>query len=443
MRILIWGINYAPEPTGIGPFNTGMAEWLASSGHEVEVVTAFPYYPTWKKQPEDRSRLFRTDQINGVTVRRCWHYVPKQVTILRRMFHEASFLLFSLLRVLTLRRADVVIGVSPPLPLGLPVWLVSRLWRVPYFLHVQDLQPDAAVALGMLKPGLFTRLLYSIERFSYRGAAGVSGISDGMMTAFKMKGVEDRRRVYFPNWVPDTPPARRSAEARSAVRTAFCAQHHIPADAFLFVYSGNIGQKQGLSLLVDAAGRVAAARPVWWVIAGDGAGKEALIKYAGRKAVANVVFLPLQPDAAFESLMVAADACVITQQKGTGQYFFPSKLLTSVTRGKPILAVADVTSELAHAVVEGDLGVVVPPDDYAAVADAAVEMAEALAGTLESWGRNGATWVGRFAQHIVLSNFERTVESVASPHDQVGGRRRFATSVRSRIKGPVVSRVAH
>ena len=435
MRIVIWGINYAPEPTGIGPFNTGMAEWFASCGHDVEVVTAFPYYPRWKKRPDDRSRLFRTDQVNGVTVRRCWHYVPEKVTTVRRILHEASFLLFSFLRVLFLRRADVIVAVSPPLPLGLPVWLVSRLWRVPYFLHVQDLQPDAAVGLGMLKPGLFTRLLYAIESFSYRGAAGVSGISSGMMNAFQMKGVEARRRVYFPNWVPDERPARCSAEQRAAVRAEFCRQYNIPTDTFLYVYSGNIGNKQGLSVLVDAAARAKSSRPLWWVVAGDGAGKAALVRHAGENAVANMVFLPLQSDDGFEALMVAADACVITQQKGTGQYFFPSKLLTSLSRRKPILAVADHSSELAQAVVEGSLGVVVPPDDVAAVAHAAAAMAEASVGQLTQWGRNGATWVGRFARHTVLSRFARTVEHLSFPQDRTKGRgRRLEPALPTRLK---------
>ena len=415
MRILIWGINYAPEPTGIAPFNAGLAEWLAERGHEVEMVTTFPYYPSWRKRPEDRGRLTATERLGGVTVRRGWHYVPARVTALRRMIHEASFLAVSFLRVLTLRRAEVIVAVSPPLPLGVPVWLVSRLWRRPYVFHVQDLQPDAAVGLGMLRPGRFTRLLYALEAFAYRRAAAVSGISDGMLAAFRAKGVEDARRVFFPNWVPDALPGEPAPAERVRAREAFIARHGLPRDGFLAVYSGNVGMKQGLGVLLEAAAAVPAeAPPVTWVVAGDGAGKDALVALAAERGVRALHFLPLQPDEGFAEMLIAADVCVITQQKGTGQFFFPSKLLTALGRAKPILAVADDASELARAVTEADMGLVVPPDDAAAVAAAAVRMAQAGPERLASWGRNGLGWVGRFRRSVVLAEFEARLQAIAA-----------------------------
>ncbi len=415
MRILIWGINYAPEPTGIAPFNAGLAEWLAERGHAVEMVTTFPYYPQWRKRPEDRGRLVATERLGGVTVRRGWHHVPARVTALRRMLHEASFLAVSFLRVLTLRRADVIVAVSPPLPLGVPVWLVSRLWRRPYVFHVQDLQPDAAVGLGMLRPGRFTRLLYALEAFAYRRAAAVSGISDGMLAAFRAKGVEDARRVFFPNWVPDALPGAAAPDERARAREAFVARHGLPRDAFLAVYSGNVGMKQGLGVLLEAAAAVPAdAPPVTWVVAGDGAGKEALVALAAERGVSTLRFLPLQPDEAFVEMLIAADVCVITQQKGTGQFFFPSKLLTALGRAKPILAVADDASELARAVAEADMGLVVPPDDPAAVAAAAARMAQAGPERLATWGRNGLGWVGRFRRSVVLAEFEARLKALTA-----------------------------
>ena len=407
MRIIVWGINYAPEPTGIAPFNAGLAEWLAARGHEVEMVTTFPYYPEWRKRPGDRGRLYRTERSAGVTVRRCWHFVPGRVTALRRILHEASFLATSLLRVLTLRRADVLVVVSPPLPLAVPAWVVSTLWRRPYVFHVQDLQPDAAVGLGMLKPGRFTRLLYALERFAYGRAQFVSGISDGMLAAFRAKGVTEDRRVFFPNWVADSLPGAAPAAERAASRAAFTARHGIAADSFLLVYSGNIGMKQGLGVLVEAANRPAGPGPAReWVIAGDGAGKDELVRRAIAAGAAGVRFLPLQPDVAFAEMTIAADVCVITQQKGTGQFFFPSKLLTALGRAKPVLAVADAGSELARAVTEGGFGVVAPPDDPEAVARAAGQMAEAGEVRRAEWGRNGLAWVARFRRSAVLAEFE-------------------------------------
>ncbi len=414
MRILVWGINYAPEPTGIAPFNAGLCEWLAGRGHEVEMVTTFPYYPAWRKRPEDRGALYRTERRAGVAVRRCWHFVPSRVTALRRILHEASFLATSLPRVLALRRADVLLVVSPPLPLAVPAWLVSRLWRRPYVFHVQDLQPDAAVGLGMLRPGRFTRALYALERFAYRRAAAVSGISAGMLAAFRAKGVPDTRRLSFPNWVADTLPGPATAAERLDARTAFNARNGLAGEEFLLVYSGNLGVKQGLGVLLDAAARTRGAG-LRWVVAGDGAGKAGLVQAAAQQGIASVSFLPLQPDAAFAEMLVAADVCVITQQKGTGQFFFPSKLLTALACAKPILAVADASSELARAVAEGRFGLVAPPDDPAAVARTAATMATAGEVQLAEWGRNGLAWVGRYRRTSVLEEFERELARLAGP----------------------------
>ena len=171
MKIAVWGINYAPELTGIAPYNQILCEHLQQTGHESSMVTTFAYYPAWKKAEADRGRLFRTDNINGVKVHRCCHYVPAKVSSLKRIFHEATFVATSFLRLLTLPTPDVYVVVSPPLLLGLVAWLLTRFRRAPFVFHVQDLQPDAAMALGMLKPSTFTRLLYWLEAVAYRKAA--------------------------------------------------------------------------------------------------------------------------------------------------------------------------------------------------------------------------------------------------------------------------------
>ena len=103
MRVIVWGINYAPEFTGIAPHNVALCEFLHARGDDVSMVTGFPYYPSWEKRPEDRGHLYRTDQINGVPVHRCWQFVPARVSALKRIFHEASFVFTSTLRACLFR----------------------------------------------------------------------------------------------------------------------------------------------------------------------------------------------------------------------------------------------------------------------------------------------------------------------------------------------------
>lgn len=405
MRVLVWSINYAPEATGIAPCNVALCEFLRDQGHDVEMVSSFSYYPVWEKQPEDRGQLYRTDVLNGVPVHRCWHYVPRKVKAWKRIIHEASFVLTSFLRVLSLSRADVMVVVSPPLLLGAAAWVASVLRGIPFLFHVQDLQPDAALGLGMLKDGPVVRILYGLESLAYRAAAGVSGITKGMLAAFTRKGVHESKQHYLPNGtaLPDLamlPPENR-----------FRDRLGISPDALLAVYSGNLGVKQGLPILIDAAARCKDSR-VQVVICGDGAERETLSRQVAERALKNVHLLPLQDRQHYEEMLVDADLCLITQQAGTGQFFFPSKLLTTLAFGKAVLAVADDDSELAVAVSEGEFGYCVPtgdPQGVARVLDEASANREGLA----TMGWRGREYVGQFEAERVLKRFETVLREIA------------------------------
>src|SRR4051812_11562377 len=320
MRIVVWGINYAPEFTGIAPHSVALCEFLQTQGHDVEMVTGFSYYPAWQKRPEDRGKLYRTDVVNGVCVRRCWQFVPGRVSAVKRIFHEGSFVFISTLRVLTLPQPEVYVVVSPPLLLGVAAWIVGEIKRAPFVFHVQDMQPDAAVGLGMLKPNWFTRALYGLEAFAYRHAARVSGITRGMLKTFRRKGVPEAKLIYFPNAIH-----LRNADADRA-RGDFRSRHGFAADDFLAVYAGNMGVKQGLDVLLETAPLLRNPR-IRLLICGDGAQREFLEARAREMKLRNFSMLPLQAGPAYDALLSNADLCFITQQAGAGNSFFPSKLL--------------------------------------------------------------------------------------------------------------------
>ena len=412
MRIIVWGINYAPEVTGIAPCNAGLCEYLQAAGDDVRMLTTFAYYPQWRKSAGDRGRLYRTDLVNGVTVHRCWHYVPARVTSLRRIWHEFTFGLTSALRALTLPRADVYVVVSPPLVLGAFAWLVTRLRRSRYVFHVQDLQPDAAAGLGMVKPGRFLRMLYRLERFAYRRAVLVSGISAGMMKAFARKGLPAAQTYYFPNWSHAAEPVAAPPGAGTRVR----ARHGVGEHDFVAFYSGNLGRKQGLEVLIETAAllaeRPASVRPITLFVAGDGAARAELAAAVAARGLRNLLLRPLLDDADYRAMLATADLCLITQAAGTGQFFFPSKLLRVLEAGRPVLAVADADSELATAVTEGGFGRVLPPQNAAALADELVRL-EAAPEVLAGWAAR-TSWVQVFAAPTVLGGYRRELEKLAA-----------------------------
>jgi colanic acid biosynthesis glycosyl transferase WcaI len=405
MRIVVWGINYAPEVAGIAPHNVALCEFLQRNGHDVEMVTSFAYYPAWKKRSEDRGPLFRTDQINGVPVHRCWHFVPRRVSAWKRIVHEATFVFTSTVRTLALKRPDVYVVVSPPLLLGMAAWFVTLFKPAPFVFWVKDLQPDAAVGLGMVRGGWFTRALYWLESFAYQHAARLAALSHEMLDAFRRKGVPEEKLILVPDGVviPDQLPSRGN----------FRTRNKFAADDFLAVYSGNIGIKQGLNVLLDAAEFLRGDPGIRILICGDGAARPALEKSVQDRHLANVTMLPLQADREYHELLVDTDVSLIPQQSGSGNAFFPSKILVTLAHECPAVTVADEENALAKAVSEGQCGVNVRPGDPAKLAQTFRELAQgpALSGSrtgrqkLRHWGVAGRKYVERWERNKILSEF--------------------------------------
>ena len=404
MRVAVWGINYAPEFTGIAPHNVALCEFLVSQGKEVLMVTGFPYYPSWEKRPADRGALYRTEQINRVSVYRCWQFVPRRVSALTRILHEASFVFTSMLRVFFLPRADVYVLVSPPLLLGASGWLVGLVKNAPFVFHVQDMQPDAALGLGMLKTSWLARALYSLESFAYRHATRVSGITRGMLNTFRAKGVPESKLIYFPNAIAlnNTEPACERGEFRE--------RHGFAVEEFLAIYAGNLGVKQGLEVLLDA-GRLLCNPRIKIVICGDGAQRESLEQCIQELELTNVRMLPLQVGRDYRRLLVDADVCLITQRLEAGNSFFPSKLLGLLAESKPVVTVAAPESELALSIGDGRFGVNIAPGNPQELAD----LLEALAQDrprLVEYGAAGRRYVEQFERTRVMDCFAETLSSL-------------------------------
>lgn len=408
MRIIVWGINYAPEITGISPHNVALCEFLKQHGHDVEMLTTFPYYPAWRKRPEDLGYIYRIDIVNGVPVHRCWHYVPERVSAWKRILHEGTFVLSSTLRALVLQRPDILVVVSPPLLLGTAAWFVTELKRIPFVFHVQDLQPDAAVGLGMLRQGWFTRALYWLEKFAYRHATRVSGISEEIVDAFRRKGVPEEKLILFPNTV--IVPEQSSIPSRGAFRE----KNGFRPDEFLAIYAGNLGVKQGLDILLDAADLLRDQPQIRIALCGDGAERANLEAAVAARRLTNVSMLPLKSGREYQELLVDADISLITQQSGSGNAFFPSKLLVTLAHSSPVLTVADEESALAKAVNAGQFGINVLPGSPETVANTLRDISKDP-GKLREWGNAGRRYVARFDQVPVMERFVDELQNMASP----------------------------
>ncbi len=352
------GINYWPEEFGIAPFSTGRCEYLASRGHEVTICTGFPYYPQWRIADQYRGRMVARETRGGVTILRSWLYVPPRVTSLKRILHEGSFIAASTLRAVGRRKPDVLFVISPPLGLSVAALVLSRLWRSPYVFHVPDLQPDAAVDLGMLKDGKVVRLLYRLERTAYRNAALVSTLTSAMRERIVSKGIAPDKVVLFRDWANpqlfDIPLHGGGRQFRNSLGFG---------DRLLVVHAGNMGIKQGLDIVLEAAQRSRAIDDIVYLLVGDGAARPALQSRAASMKLTNLKFLPVQPNEAFNDLLAATDIALITQQKTVADIVFPSKSITLLAAGRPLVAALSQGSEVARVINEAQAGIVATPED--------------------------------------------------------------------------------
>jgi len=369
LDILIFSINYWPEQFGIAPFATGRAEFLASRGHHVTVCTGFPYYPDWRVLPHYRKKIIATEAVNGVTILRSWLYVPGRVSSVTRMIHEASFVASTFARALGHKRPELILAISPPLGLGLVALLLGRLWAVPYTVHVADLQPDAAADLGMIRNRGLLAFLYWVERLVYRNAVLISSLTPPMRDRVISKGVKEDKVALFPDWADPLLFGISIDDQGRGFRERFGFDSN-----FLVTHSGNMGVKQGLDVVLDAAAEARDKRRVKFLLVGDGAARPTLEKQAKRRSLENVCFVPTQPKAMFLELLAATDLALITQQRSVADIVFPSKTITLLAAGRPVVASVNAESEVARVINASGAGVVVPPEDSRALLQAISEL---------------------------------------------------------------------
>ena len=366
MRLLIYGLNHAPEPTGIGKFTGEMAAWLVARGHDVRVVTAPPYYPDWRIAEGYGGLSWRREEIAGVRVYRCPLYVPARPRGATRVIHLASFALSSFPIALWQALAfkpEVLIAVAPALISAPGAWLAARLAGAKALLHIQDFEVDAAFALGIVSGGAMRRLALGLESWLLRRFDRVSSITPAMVQRLADKGVRAERRLLFPNWVDTREIHPVESELRRALR--------LPAGAVVALYAGNMGEKQGVETLAETAAALRGT-PVHLLLAGAGAARLRL--EAVTSGMAQVHWLPVQPAGRLNDLLNAADIHLLPQRADAADLVMPSKLAFMLASGRPVVAGAAAGTAVARA-VEG-AGLVVPPGDGAAMAAAV----EALAG---------------------------------------------------------------
>ena len=406
-KVLVASINFAPDHAGIGVYATDFPVYLAEQGERVTMVTGFPYYPRWRKNPEDAGKLLARENYHGVEVLRGYLFVPRHVSAATRLWHEVTFCLFAAVNFLRAGRPDVIVLFTPPIFLGLLGVLFRGLWRRPLVINVQDLPLDAALALGLLTPSLPVRLLQRLEAWIYRHADLVVTLSSGMQQRVLAKGVRPARLMLVPNWI-NLAAAKKTASGRG-----FLAGHPEAAGRFTVAYAGNLGKKQGVDLLLRAAAALAAEPEFHFFIIGDGADQPRLMALADQLGLRNCTFLPFLAAEDYQAMLGDIDALFVAQRSGAGENFFPSKLLGIMAAAKPLLVAADEASELAQVIREAQCGLVSPGDDVAQLVQNLRHLRQS--GDRAAMGQRGRLKVADYERDKILSNWRARIARLCRP----------------------------
>jgi colanic acid biosynthesis glycosyl transferase WcaI len=263
------------------------------------------------------------------------------VTTAKRIIHELTFSSFAFLNFLRAGKQDCIVVISPPLTLGLVGVLFKWLWGAKLVFHIQDLQTDAALSLGMVKAGFMTRTLIRAENFIYKHSDHVATITEGMKERLVQKGIPREKLGLYYNWINVAEAGRTRPTGR------FLAKNPALRGKWIVAYAGNIGVKQGVDVLISLAEAMQGTEAVHFVIAGDGADKDRLQKVAGEKKLKNLTFLPFLSQEDYFDLLADIQVSFIAQRTGTGNVFFPSKLLGIMAMSRPVLISADDDAELS------------------------------------------------------------------------------------------------
>jgi colanic acid biosynthesis glycosyl transferase WcaI len=412
MNLLILCPHYAPDVAPTGEVMTAITEALAARGHRIHIVTSLPWYrlhdvePEWKGSGA-KDRFVRTEATPWGWITRLHPFPTDKTNIAARAAGFAGFTGAATLAGIASRsKPDVVMVMSPPLPLGLSGWLASALKGVPWVFNIQDVFPDVAVELGAITNPRVIKVASWLERFLYRRSDAVTVLSDDLRdnVAAKLRGHRPGRVHVIPNFVDTVRIAPGDPE------TPYREQYGLSGRTVV-MYAGNVGMSQSLDLVVSAARRFAAERPeVVFVVNGGGSAQPALMESAA--GLDNLRFIEMQPRERLPELLASGDLHVIPLKTGLARSSVPSKLYSILAAGRPVVASVDAGTEVARTVERAGAGVAVAPDDADAFCGALAELLDDPA-RRAAMGASGRRFVeGWVSPAAVGEAYEKLFEEV-------------------------------
>ncbi|RYE31052.1 MAG: colanic acid biosynthesis glycosyltransferase WcaI, partial [Sphingobacteriaceae bacterium] len=265
------------------------------------------------------------------------------------------------------KKYDCIITVSPPFLTGILAVIYKKIKGAKFFYHVQDLQIDAAADLQMIKSRMLIKFLFKIEKYIMKRADLISSISEGMIERIREKSPESKIE-FFPNWVDVNVfyPITEKSVLKEAY--GFATQDEV------VLYSGAIGEKQGLEAILHTANTLKNNFNLKFIICGSGPYKKKLEELKNALKLTNVFFMPLQPADKLNRFLNMADVHLVIQKTNASDLVMPSKLTAILAVGGLAVITAPTQSSLYKIVKSNQMGILAEPENQTALTQA-IELA--------------------------------------------------------------------
>jgi colanic acid biosynthesis glycosyl transferase WcaI len=412
-KILLLTLVFPPDSVSTAILLGDLALDLRNLGHDITVLTTTPHYNIDSESVDAQPlrshwgrQLFKSD-FNGIPV--LHGSIPKKgKRVGARVLDYLRFHIMSTLAGLTsVGEFDVILAPSPPLTIGISAWLLGLLRSVPFVYNVQEILPDVAVSLGVLRNTIIIKAMVYLEGFIYARARIVVVISEWFRRRLLTKGVSPGKLRVISNFV-DTEFIKPGERLND-----FAKQQRLES-RFVVLYAGNIGLTQNFENILSASQHLRHLQDLLFLVVGDGARRAWLEGQLSRGDYPNVKMLPYQPKSAVPSIYASSDVCLVPLKGGTAQETFPSKIYTIMAAGRAAITAADMDSELTWVIKESGCGWAVPPDEDVALADA-IERAYHQRAQLQLMGQQGRKYVTEHnSRQVIAHQYDELIREVVS-----------------------------
>lgn len=366
-------------------------QWV-NDGHNVTVVTCAPNHPQGRIYEGYRNRVFQRETIDGISVVRVWTFVTANEGFFKRTLNYLSYMCSAILVSLLLPKSEVVLSTSPQFFNGLAGYFVSRLLRIPWILEIRDLWPESIVAVGAIRNSIIIKMLEWVERFAYRKADRIVPVTDAFRTYMLGKGIEADKIVVVKNGVDLT-------RYTPLNETGSLVEELGVKGKFVVSYFGTHGMAHHLETILHAAQRLRTSKNVLFLMVGDGAERQALVRMRDTMALDNVMMLEQQPKSRMRELWALSNVSLVLLKKSDlFKTVIPSKIFESLAMAKPIIL--GVEGESAEIIRTAQAGICIEPEQADDLAAGVLELSQNPA-LCQQLGRNGRTYV--------VEHFDRTV----------------------------------